>query len=86
MNIRHASAGFAGFVALSFFWCLTANAAQFWVDSRFDITQAHYHGPEEACIVGELIRRTNGYQENSNRQYSFGAVYVGPDEGIQEQV
>ncbi|MGB8379617.1 MAG: DUF6531 domain-containing protein, partial [Rhodanobacteraceae bacterium] len=64
----------------------TVHAAQFWVDDRFDLSQPHYHSPEEACIVGELIRRTNGYQENSNREYRFGAVYVGPNEGIQEQV
>lgn len=63
-----------------------AHAAHYWLDNRFDTSQPHYHGPEEACIVGELVRRTNGYQENGTREYRWGAYYVGPEEGLGERV
>lgn len=61
-------------------------AAHFWLDSRFDLSQARYHSPEEACIVGELARRTNGYQEGGNQEHRWGAAFIGQDQGLGERV
>lgn len=73
--------------ALALFgFAIGAHAVTFYLDDFADTTRPHYRSPEEACVVGELIRRTKGYQEGDNRQYRYISAFVGPDEGLGEWV
>lgn len=67
-----------------------ACATQYYEDDRSGGADVpglpHYRSPEEACIKGELIRRTQAYQESDNRQYRYRAVHVGQDQGLGEWV
>lgn len=63
-----------------------AYAETYWLDSRFDTTQARYATAQESCITGELQRRVDAYQANDTRIYRYASVNIGPDQGIGERV
>jgi len=54
---------------------IDVHAVVFYLDSFLDATRPHYRSPQEACIVAELIRRTQGYQEGDNRQYRYASAF-----------
>lgn len=53
----------------------------YWLDSRYDHSQTHYPNGEEACLTGELQRRTDDYRATSSLPHRFTSAYVGPDYG-----
>ena len=70
---------FAGFSAPIY-------AETYWQDSRSDGSSSdalpRHRSAEEACLVGELIRRIDGYQENDHRKYRYRSMNLGPDDGF----
>lgn len=61
----------------------------YWLDSRAISSFPHYRTPEEACVTGELKRRTDGHraaETNPSVRYRFRAIFIGPEQGLQERV
>ncbi|MDP9895027.1 RHS repeat-associated protein [Variovorax boronicumulans] len=73
-----------GFLALLF--GTHANAASYWLDSRYDTSQTHYPTPEDACVIGELQRRMAGYTATSSLPHRYSNAYTGPDMGLGERI
>ncbi len=63
-----------------------SGAVEYYLDHNYDPTRTHYRSPEEACVLGELVSRTRGYQEGSSIPYRYRSAYVGPDNDIMEWV
>lgn len=57
---------------LVIFGCIgTARAEVYWLDSRDDPAQPHYRTDSEACLLGEMKRRLDGYQPNGGSAYRY---------------
>ena len=61
-------------------------AYSYWLDHNLDSSRPHYRSAGEACYVGELQSRLDSHRSASTSQYRISAFYLGPDQGIDEQV
>jgi len=79
----------AGLALVALGFAFAVSAETYWLDSRLDANFPHYRTAEEACVTGELKRRTNGYRAadtNGFVRYRFRSINVGPEQGLGERI
>jgi RHS repeat-associated protein len=55
------------------------SAEIYWLDSDVDATKPHYRTAEEACVIGEIQRRIDGYRAVDPAPYRYTPVNLGPE-------
>ena len=77
------------FALFAIFYVTGAAAEIYWLDNRFDANLPHHRTAEEACVTGELKRRTDNRraaETNPTVRFRFRSINIGPEQGLGERI